>query len=234
MKIEMHIDSKASFLDFLDKFAELRNTKIYRGVSSNHYKLIPSIGRLRRKFNNCELMQRDEEEIFRLFKQRSKPFLLKEYDESNLLAIAQHHGLPTRLLDWTFNPLAAAYFAVETEVLQPLDSTKKIQYSVIYIHDIDINKDFDENKVDFLSTSVNFFIPNYNDDRIINQNGLFTVHPLPCIEYKSPKLKMVSIDLEFRRDLRRLLNRLGINQSTIYPGLDGTAGHIKWMETNYY
>jgi hypothetical protein len=77
-------------------------------------------------------------------------------------------------------------------------------------------------------------MPNFNDDRIVNQNGLFTIHPFPWTEYSSEKITKVTIALDFRRELRRLLNRMGVNQSTIYPGLDGIAGHIKWIETNYY
>ena len=44
------------------------------------------------------------------------------------------------------------------------------------------------------------------------------------------RVKIISIDIKYRRELRKLLNRLGINRSTIYPGLDGVAGHIKWMQ----
>ncbi|RYU94645.1 FRG domain-containing protein [Emticicia agri] len=231
----MTIENKKTFLLFLEEFADTRNTKIYRGVSSNKYKLIPSIGRDKYKTNDRYLTEKDEDLIFRYFKQRAQPYLSKNYDDMNLLAIAQHHGLPTRLLDWTFNPLAATYFAVEKEIIQPNDPSKRIEHSLIYIYNKSfnafINKSFKTIKVD----KVEFFIPNFNDDRIINQNGLFTIHPYPWIEeYNSPDLSTVIIDLSYRRELRKLLNRMGVNQATIYPGLDGIAGHIKWMETNYY
>ena len=224
-----------TFYDFLEKYADVSKRRIYRGVSSDKYSLIPSIGRQlldtdgKRKLNEI-----DEDLIFRYFKQRSKPYLIKEIDDMNLLAIAQHHGLPTRLLDWTFNPLAAAYFAVEHEITQPAESQKQILHSVIYVYDIpvkaEINKQFKSIKVNKLE----FFIPNHNDERIINQNVIFTIHPFPWEELKNTSIRPISIDLTYRRFLRKLLNRLCVNQSTIYPGLDAIGEHIKWMKTNYY
>lgn len=230
----MDIFDDKTFYKFLEKYAENSETRIYRGVSSDRHKLIPSIGRNKHKDGKRKLNQKDEDLIFRHFIQRSKPFLTKDYDCMNLLAIGQHHGLPTRLLDWTFNPLAAAYFAVENDIVQPADPDKKINCSVIYVYNkplkATINKEFKSVRV----KSLEYFIPNHNDDRIINQNGLFTVHPYPWNELTDKKIIAITIDLEYRRALRKLLNRLGINQATIYLGLDGMAGHIKWMRTNYY
>jgi hypothetical protein len=228
------IFDKNTFFKFLEDYAENGETRIYRGVSSDGYKLIPSIGRQKSKDGKRKLTEKDENIIFRHFIQRSRPFLTKDFDHMNLLAIGQHHGLPTRLLDWTFNPLAAAYFAVESEIIQPADPSRKINCSIIYVYDKPlkavINKQFKSIRV----KTLDFFIPNYNDDRIINQNGLFTVHPYPWVELTDKNIKTITIDLRFRRELRKLLNRLGVNQSSIYPGLDGVAGHIKWMRTDYF
>jgi len=231
----MHISDKNSFFDFLAAYAEISKTRIYRGVSSDKYKLIPSIGR-KKKVNGTETLTEDDEDlIFRHFKQRSKRFLSRDYDDMNLLAIAQHHGLPTRLLDWTFNPLAAVFFAVEHEIKQPNENDKKVEHSVVHVFEknfnIIINKDFGSIKVD----KVEYFVPDYHDDRIISQNGLFTVHPYPWDkEFTHKDLKKVTIELGFRRELKNILNRLSVNKATLFPDLDGISKHINWMRTSDY
>lgn len=55
----------------------------------------------------------NDEETFYAWKRQAMIFLKESYNDWDMLTIAQHHGLATRLLDWSFNPLVAAYFAVK-------------------------------------------------------------------------------------------------------------------------
>lgn len=229
----MEINNRKDFFDFISLYSDTAKSRIFRGVRSDKYKLIPSIGRVKSKQGGM-ITEEEEGLIFRYFKQRSKPFIQDSFDAMNLLAVGQHHGLPTRLLDWTFNPLAAMYFAVEKEIIQPEEKEKKILSSLIYVFDKKVNPEINKIYKDIKVKKLEFFIPNYNHQRIVNQNGLFTIHPYPWTELNDNKIEIISINLNFRRELRRLLNKLGINQSTIYPGLDGTANHIKWMQTNFF
>ena len=89
----------------------LRDTSIYRGVSRSEGPLLSSLDRLgglEQPHSKAHL----EEHLLRNFIRYGKPFL-PEHRENlwEIMVIAEHHGLPTRLLDWTHSPLVAAHFA---------------------------------------------------------------------------------------------------------------------------
>lgn len=147
-----------------------------------------------------------------------------------LLAIGQHHGLPTRFLDWTKNPLIAIYFAVE-ESFEDIDIT---EFSKIYIHKalskVRLNSVFDPFEID----TVERFVPKHWDNRIIAQEGLFTVHNKPYEPWEPEELDSVLIHKDIRKAIKTTLNRFGINAGTVYPDLDGLTKHIKWVRSNIH
>ena len=86
-----------------------RDTGIYRGASDARAPLLTSLDRLgAAPHAKADL----EEHILRNFIRYSRPHLgTGPVDDWELLVSAQHHGVPTRLLDWTYSPLVAAFFA---------------------------------------------------------------------------------------------------------------------------
>ncbi len=89
----------------------LRDTAIYRGVASTDGRLFSSLDRLggtEPPHTKAHL----EEHLLRNFIRYGRPFLPEGRENLwEIMVIAEHHGLPTRLLDWTHSPLVAAHFA---------------------------------------------------------------------------------------------------------------------------
>lgn len=85
----------------------------YRGIGNPDYPLVPGLYR-HEDATTFEKAMALEAEQFEQFADRSPPFDDRELDSSwHDLFYMQHYGFPTRLLDWSQNPLVALYFAVE-------------------------------------------------------------------------------------------------------------------------
>ena len=198
-----------------------KTTVIYRGVRSSKYELISTIGR--RRWGGKALALKDERYILRLFKQRAVAHLDRTpTDDWEWLALAQHHGLPTRLLDWTRNPLVAAYFAVAEDADED---------SAIYAYQSNKYLQVESQKDPFSVDRVARVIPNHVTARISVQSGLFTIHPSPSEPFTAPGVEKFVIPANSRKPIKRALHKVGIDNASLFPDLDGIARHIDWLRT---
>ncbi len=202
-----------------------RRMDVYRGVTDEKkHDLTPKIGRVtllpRRTLGNTERL------IIRRFRERALPYLdFIPRTGWDWLALAQHFGLPTRLLDWTRNPLVALYFAVEQ---------KSDHDSAVYVLKGQNMLSTDDYPDPFRYPKVGKFVPDRITPRITAQMGLFTVHPEPDKVFRSEKVEKMVIPNKLREDLKRILDTYGINRATLFPDLDGLSSHITWQLTKIY
>jgi hypothetical protein len=211
--------------DLLGIVQEYANTSvIYRGVTSSKYELVPPVGRRRR--GKKALAPKDERYILSLFKQRAIAHLHRTpNDDWEWLAIAQHHGLPTRLLDWTRNPLVAAYFAV----VEKHDGD-----SAIYAYKSNRHLQIQKHPDPFAVDRVARVVPSHSTLRITVQSGLFTIHPNPVSPFANSEIDKFVIPAQHRKAIKKTLDKLGINTASMFPDLDGIALHIDWLRTDEY
>jgi hypothetical protein len=217
---EIRINSFTEFHQIIDEYNA--RTVIYRGMKSVDYPLIPKVGRVVPP-DSVGSREKNEHEILRLFKERAFQYLdFTPPSDWDWLAIGQQYGLPTRLLDWTENPLVACFFAVDG----PSDDD-----SVIYAYHNDSYISVDKHPDPFKYREVGKFIPRHLTQRITTQGGLFTVHPNPYERFESDDMDKLVIPNGIRSALKKTLNKYGVNRFALFPGLDGLAAHIEWLQS---
>jgi len=206
---------------------------VFRGQAAQ-FPLIPSLFRKGHACRPHRTWRQYEQTLLRLFLREARPFLANVPESiTDQLVLAQHHGLPTRLLDWTQSPLIALYFAVED--LNPRTDGVVWSYtpnSVIFTPPGTWN-DLYEISEDSLYLPPRFF------DRATTQHSRLTIHPLPkgfrrfqaLDRLQSGSFSRVQGFLVPGRrkfSLMQQLDDCGVNRQLIFPGLDGVAATVKW------
>lgn len=193
---------------------------VYRGENSSTYELRSSIGRLLH-VNPVFNTRGREASMFRDFQKWSVPHLRhKPSNAWEWMALAQHHGLPTRLLDWSKNPLVAAYFCCQPRKMMKDDG-------VIYCFDEAQIQDADEGTDPLALTADVVYKPPHLSTRFVAQMGLFTVHHSPGSIFAHPTLQRWVVKRKCMIELLISAEIYGVTTASLFPDLDGLCRSLR-------
>lgn len=229
----------------------IRSPFIYRGLSDVTYDLKTSLTRMGGDY------PRLEKHLLRNFKKYAYNAHPQGTSDWHWLALAQHHGLPTRLMDWTYSPYAALHFATENiyrydtdGVIWALNYEKVNDYlperpqSIIrqvgsnsftseMLHNAyQTLEDLDHAEGDF----VIIFEAASLDQRIVNQYALFSMMSTAdgvlsewMQQYPDIYFRIL-IPADMKWEIRDRLDQANINERVLFPGLQGLS---KWLKRHY-
>lgn len=235
-----------------------RSSYLYRGLPNEAFKLETSL------YRNCKDKLKDiEKSILRNFTKyaATEDSQLKESIWRQLI-IGQHHGLPTRLLDWTFSPLIGLHFATSGEDLSNMDkhdgSLWRIDIEELnallpntyqnilnnenaFLFTVDminnLTKNLDDYDVDMKSDSMVLIEPPSIDARIINQYSYFSIIPknMTNIEEFLNSRTNNTVKYIIDKDLRWRVRDM-LDQMNINERImyPGLDGLSTWLKRHYY
>ncbi|MCB0580925.1 MAG: FRG domain-containing protein [Phaeodactylibacter sp.] len=234
-----------------EQLYRFRSAYVYRGLEDSSYPLSSTLNRL----GESHL----EKHLLRNFRKYSQKQISSEYTSVwNWLALAQHHGLPTRLLDWTYSPYIALHFAtadftkyhkdgaiwaanyVDSKAYLPDQLARVIEEEGSHIFTAEML----EREASSLPALGNlkkedfavFFEPPSIDDRIVNQYAVFSMMSNPNILISDWLKKTevsyfkIIIPAALKWEIRDKLDQSNINERVLFPGLDGLA---RWLKRHY-
>lgn len=247
------LNSQLYLGSFRDDIGRFRSRFAYRGVSDATHGLVTSLSRLGGDY------PRLEHHLLRNFRKYARQSDVPTDSIWNWLAVAQHHGLPTRLLDWTFSPYVALHFAtmdlhhfdvdgvvwcvdfarahrlLPEELRAMLHAEGSDVFTVEMLGEAsDTLAGFDQlGDGDFLV----FFEPPSLDQRITNQYALFSVASGARADIQKwleahPRLwRKIVFPAELKWEIRDKLDQANITERVLMPGLDGLSAWLKRFYT---
>lgn len=229
----------------------VHSTLVWRGLARSSYSNVSSLARLSEDYPRLE---RHLVRNFRKYAHREAPGPTMW----DWLSLAQHHGLPTRLLDWTFSPQVALHFATaswanDEAMLWAVDckgvhellpgglrADLEREGSLVFTTQMLALHADDLGGFDSLTEDdepfVLFFEPPSLDERIVNQAAVLsaisdaTRHMETWLAGRPDLWRAWRIPPALKADARERLDQAHVNERVLMPGLDGLAA---WLRRYY-
>jgi hypothetical protein len=229
-----------------------RSPYVFRGVNEASHGLQTSLARLGGNYPELE------RHLLRNFRKYAQRDLVEQDTMWHWMALAKHHGLPTRLLDWSFSPFVAMHFATSNiykynqdgviwavryveahaslpeKLRQMLGEEGSSVLTVEMLAEMGADLDGLEEWVD--REFVLFFEPPSLDERIVNQFALFSMMSSPessldlWLDQNPEIYKKIVIPAELKWEIRDKLDQANVTERVLFPGLDGLSA---WLKRHY-
>jgi hypothetical protein len=230
-----------------------RSNFVYRGMDDAQSDLRTGLMKLGGNIREVEF------HILRNFKKYARQDAVRDQSEWNWLAVAQHHGVPTRLLDWSYSPYVALHFATEHTDRYDRDGIiwcvdyvavhKLLPRALCEVLSEERSNAFTVEMLDHAAGSLLaleklskedfavFLEPPSLDQRIVNQFSIFAMMSNPLARFDEWLLKehgnllrRIIIPAELKWEARDKLDQANITERVLFPGLDGLA---RWLQRHY-
>jgi hypothetical protein len=228
--------------------AHARSTLVFRGLARAEFTNVSSLARLKGDYASLE---RHLLRNFRKYAHQAAP----GPTTWDWLALGQHHGLPTRLIDWTFSPYVALHFATASwpdddavlwavdcvsahESLPPvlrgsLDEEGSLVFTTEQLHEHARDLRALESLCETGPPFALFFEPPTLDDRIANQAAVLSVISDPTcsmdawLQDHPDAWRAWRLPAALKREVRERLDQAQITERVLLPGLDGLAAYLR-------
>ncbi|MCK9621118.1 MAG: FRG domain-containing protein [Methylobacter sp.] len=236
-----------------DTHRRYRSNYVYRGMADSSWGLETSLYRMGSAFESVE------GPLLRSFKKYAETGSIPGESLWIRLSVAQHHGLPTRLLDWTLAPKVALHFAtaeenfydkdaaiwriniLEVKKLLPDKLKEVLDNSCADLFSVEMLEDNIRtlNKLDTWRPDepfILFFEPPSLDARIINQGAILSVMSdaklilSEFLKEHSTLYDRIIIPKELKWEIRDKLDQDNVTERMLFPGLDGLS---RWLKRYY-